>query len=92
MSYPASWGKIFLAAALMLAVATLLPRIANASTEQQWRFTVHLDDTPIGHHDFRVEQVEGYEKVTTEARFDVSFLKIPLWSYRHQDVQIRSNQ
>ena len=92
MSYPASWGKIFLAAALMLAVATLLPRIANASTEQQWRFTVHLDDTPIGHHDFRVEQVEGYEKVTTEARFDVSFLKIPLFEYRHQDVQFWSNQ
>ena len=92
MRRPASWGKICLAAALMHAVATLLPRIANASTEQQWRFTVHLDDTRIGHHDFRVEQVDGYEKVTTEARFDVSFLKIPLFKYRHQDVQFWSNQ
>ena len=92
MRHPASWGTICLAAALMHAVATLLPRIANASAEQQWRFTVHLDDTPIGHHDFRVEQVEGYEKVTTEARFDVSFLKIPLFKYRHQDVQFWSNQ
>ena len=92
MRYPASWGKTCLAVALMLAVATPLPRIANASTQQQWRFTVHLDDTPIGHHVFRVEQVEGYEKVTTEARFDVSFLKIPLFRYRHQDVQLWNNQ
>jgi len=92
MRYTAALGKNCLVAALIHAVATLLPLTANASTEQQWRFTVYLDDTPIGHHDFSVEQVEGYEKMTAEARFDVSFLKIPLFRYRHQDVQHWSNQ
>ena len=92
MRHPAGCRKICLMAALMPALSTLLPLSANASTAQQWRFTVYLDDTPIGHHDFRVEQAEGYEKMTTEARFDVSFLKIPLFKYRHQDVQHWSDQ
>ena len=70
----------------------LLPATANASTEQVWQFRVYLDDTPIGYHEFSVEQASDHLKMTTHARFDVTFLKIPLFSYRHQDVQQWSDQ
>ncbi len=91
MSHVAGCARIYLVAGLMY-FAALLPVTATGSTDQEWRFTVYLDDTPIGQHNFSVQQAEGYEKMTTDARFDVTFLKIPLFKYRHQDVQHWSNQ
>jgi len=76
----------------MCSLAALLPVTAYASTEQEWGFTVYLDNTPIGYHEFSVKQANGYEEITTRARFDVTFLKIPLFRYRHQNVEQWSNR
>lgn len=48
----------------------------HASTEraQEWRFTVYLNDTKIGYHDFRVEGADDQRVVATDAQFDVKFL------------------
>ena len=79
-------------AACAYSLIALLSATANASTEQVWQFRVYLDGTPIGYHEFNVEQASNQLRMTTHARFDVTFLKIPLFSYRHQDVQQWSDQ
>ena len=92
MSRRSNFSSTCLLAGLAYSVATLLPVTAYASTEQEWNFTVYLDDTPIGYHEFSVRRAEGYHTMSTRARLDVTFLKIPLFSYRHQDVQQWSDQ
>jgi len=92
MSLRSNCARNCLLAGLTYAVTALLPVIAYASTEQQWNFTVYLDDTPIGYHDFSVRHAEGYQTMRTRARFDVTFLKIPLFRCRHQNVEQWSNR
>jgi hypothetical protein len=55
--------------------------------EQQWRFRVLLDGREIGFHDFRVSQGENEQRVEIEARFDVRFLFVNAYRYRHQNVE-----
>ena len=92
MSRRSNFSSTCLLAGLAYSVATLLPVTAYASTEQKWNFTVYLDDTPIGYHEFSVRRAEGYQTMSTRARFDVTFLKIPLFRYRHQNVEKWSNR
>lgn len=88
MSYLPDCSRIcLLVAGLMYSLAALLPANVAASTRQEWRFTVYLDETPIGYHDFSVEQAQGHGTITTRAHFDVTFLKIPLFEYRHQNTE-----
>lgn len=77
----------YLLAGLTYSVAGLLPVTAYASIEKEWQFTVYLDDSPIGYHEFRLKGEEGDQTMSTRARFDVKFLKIPLFRYRHQNVE-----
>ena len=92
MSLRSNYERRFLLAGLMYSVTALLPLAAYANTEQEWSFKVYLDDTPIGYHDFSIKHAEGYHTMSTQARFDVTFLKIPLFKYRHQNVEQWSNR
>jgi len=79
-------------ALLMSFVYAAIPVDANASVEQEWRFRVYLDDKPVGYHHFAISQAGELEQVTTHARFDVEFLKIPLFKYRHNNIEHWSSQ
>lgn len=92
MSLRSNFAPTCLLAGLTYAVTALLPLTAYATTEQEWNFTVYLDDAPIGYHDFSVKHAEGYHTMSTRARFDVTFLKIPLFKYRHQNVEQWNNR
>jgi hypothetical protein len=72
---------------ILFCFAAALPVSANLATEQEWRFRVYLDDKPIGYHNFTLAQAGAHEQLTTQAQFDVSFLKIPLFKYRHDNVE-----
>ena len=74
-------------AGLACALVTLWPMSAYTSTEQEWKFKVYLDDTPIGYHEFSIKHAGKHHTMSTRARFDVTFLKIPLFRYRHQNVE-----
>jgi hypothetical protein len=76
-----------LAVAALGCMASLLPLTAGASAEQEWRFRVYLDDREIGHHHFKLTRDGMEERLATQAKFDVTFLKIPLFSYRHDNVE-----
>jgi hypothetical protein len=83
---------VFLVAVQMSYLSALFPVAANASVEQEWRFKVYLDDRHIGYHHFMISQAGEFEQLTTEAQFDVEFLKIPLFKYRHNNTERWSSE
>lgn len=74
-------------AGLAAGVALLLPVAAAATMQQEWRFRVYLDDKPIGYHDFTIVETATGTRLTTRASFDVTFLRIPLFKYRHENTE-----
>jgi len=72
--------------------AGLLCARASQARSDEWRFTVRLDDRPVGIHRFVVEMTDGGSmRVESEARFDVTLLGVPLYRYRHHAVERWSN-
>jgi hypothetical protein len=69
-------------------LAVFLPLTAGAGTGSEWRFRVYLDDREIGYHHFTLEQDSNTRRLVTEARFDVTFLKLPVFRYRHSNEEI----
>ena len=62
----------------------LAPGLANATTSQEWRFKVLLEDREVGSHRFRVEERNGERRVESDARFTVKILFIDAYRYSHQ--------
>ena len=87
-----SHAKAVITVVVLSVIDALFPVVANASVEQEWRFRVYLDDKPIGYHHFTISQAGEFEQVTTLARFDVEFLKISLFKYRHDNIERWSRQ
>lgn len=77
--------KLFAGTACGLSL--LLPCISNATAEQEWRFRVYLDDREIGYHQFTLAQDGELQRLSSRARFDVTFLKIPFYRYRHESLE-----
>lgn len=76
--------KTKLAATLL---AILFTGVATAE-QQTWRFDVALDGKPIGFHTFAISRNGTQEVLTTEARFDVKFLFITAFRYRHNNTEV----
>ena len=68
----------------------ILPAVAPASTLRTWEFRVLLDGREIGAHRFALSEVDGVQELSSEARFDVRFLFINAWRYRHMARQARA--
>ena len=66
----------------------LAAQATAASQAQEWRFKVYLDDKWIGYHNFRLTpRGDGKHTLDIDARFDVKFLFINAYSYRHQNTE-----
>ena len=61
---------------------------ANESPGKEWQFDVALDGKPIGFHTFELQHDGSKQVLTTEASFDVKFLFITAFRYRHQNTEI----
>lgn len=75
-----------------LVTATALPAALLASAPLQaelraWHFRVFLDDAEIGYHRFTLQQGAGERELVSEARFDVKFLFLTAYRYRHQATE-----
>lgn len=68
-----------LPAAALLFTLSAPPAVANETL----RFRVFLGDRPIGEHSFRINERGDQTQVTSQARFDVDFLFINAYRYRH---------
>jgi hypothetical protein len=55
-----------------------------APRQDVWDFTVYLDDEPVGSHRFALTEGAAGRKVRSEAHFDVKFLLIKAYSYKHE--------
>ena len=77
-----------LISAMLVAGATLATNVPAATETQDWKFDVLLDDKEIGYHEFRVSDDGTRQVLETEARFDVKFLFITAFKYRHQNTEI----
>ena len=89
---------------LVLSLASAIVQAGGISAkESRWTFNVYLDDSRIGYHDYRlVEGADGVRRIEAEARFDVKFLFVNAFRYRHEmaetwdgdclvDVEARTN-
>ena len=81
-------GRITQTVAVAL-VASLLPGLAAAS--DRWEFEVLLNDKEIGVHTFDVTRTEDGRRMETEASFDVRFLFVTAFRYRHQNTEVWRN-
>ena len=80
-----------------LIAAAALSVIWPASTaladtyKADWRFEVLLNDKPIGFHSFSLTGDAERQTLTTETQFDVKFLFINAFRYRHDNTEIWGN-
>ena len=70
-----------------------VPVQANQSLQadqgnQLLRFQVYLDDEPIGEHSFRIASSGDTKRVSSRAAFDVDFLFINAYRYRHNSSEV----
>ena len=73
---------LFLIVGLFLAVATS-PTLADTTDAKAMEFDVFLDGKKIGYHRFEIDGSESDAAVRSEASFDVKFLFITAFKYRH---------
>ncbi len=73
---------------MLIACAVASGAAAAELPEKQWQFDVALDGKPIGFHTFELQQDGSRQVLTTEASFDVKFLFVTAFRYRHQNTEI----
>jgi hypothetical protein len=71
-------------------IALLLMLLPLGAHAQQWTFGVYLDDKWIGTHRFTVERDPPGDtlRVTSNAEFKVTVMRIPVFRYHHAAVEI----
>jgi hypothetical protein len=68
----------------LLALSMLWAGAAAGAQNDEWNFTVYLDDSRIGHHRFRLSDRGDEAGLESEARFDVKLLFLHLYAYEHE--------
>ena len=61
---------------------------ALATTDKEWKFKVFLSDNEIGEHTFKVKSENESTLVDIKADFDVYFLFINAYNYKHTNKEI----
>lgn len=67
----------------MRLLLALLMLVAGEACARSWDFTVLLDGQPVGRHRFVLEQ----GRLTSNAEFEVRFLGMVVYRYRHEAVE-----
>lgn len=74
---------------LLLALLVASDLMANAPEDRHaWDFSVFLDDRKIGFHRFERRGDPERHEVSSEASFDVRFLFLNAFSYRHNNNEV----
>jgi hypothetical protein len=78
-------GTLFSGAAALTPLAQAAPA---AAANETLRFQVYLDDKPIGEHTYRISGSGEQVRVSSRAEFDVDFLFINAYRYRHRSQEV----
>jgi len=73
---------------LLWLCSALVPLQVSASTDNEWRFEVLLDDKPIGFHNFYLSSNGENHELRGEARFNVKLLGFTVYDYSHRNLEI----
>ena len=65
---------------------------ASNGIDKSWNFKVYLDDKEIGFHNFSMVHKQQHHEIYSSARFDVKFLFINAYSYKHDNVELWNGQ
>ncbi len=77
----------FITLTLMALLTTNLVQ-ATQATQQSWLFKVYLNEREIGYHRFTVIENAEQTRVDINAEFQVKFLFINAYRYRHQNTEV----
>ena len=77
---------------LVTSLVWSMPLAASPEKSSEWKFTVFLNDDSIGYHHFSLDRSGDKARLSTRADFDVTFLKIPLFSYEHENTELWNNR
>lgn len=81
--------EIKLGAAWRVAVLLAFAGATHASeSAQTWDFSVLLDGDEIGYHRFELTESGDERRITSEAKFDVRFLFVNAFKYRHDNTEV----
>ena len=72
---------------VMVFLSCLLVPFASHGTEKRWDFRVFLDDREVGTHRFTLTEEGGVRELRSVARFDLRFLLVTAWRYRHEATE-----
>ncbi|MBU2677411.1 MAG: hypothetical protein KJP16_10015 [Gammaproteobacteria bacterium] len=74
---------------VLLALSLAMPVIAGATGDSKsWDFSVLLDGDRIGYHRFELVEDGDRRRIKSEAKFDVRFLFINAFRYRHNATEV----
>ena len=76
---------------LAVAVLAIAPLANAAENAQSWDFSVLLDGNEIGYHRFELTDLGGERRITSKAKFDVRFLFVNAFRYRHDNTEVWSD-
>lgn len=79
MKSSSRFAGVIAVALLALASAS----VSLASDSRSWEFSVSLDGDEIGYHRFELDRRGVLEEIRSEASFDVRFLFLTAFRYRH---------
>jgi hypothetical protein len=71
-----------------LSTAAVSAQAAPITGNETLRFQVYLDDKPIGEHTYRITGSGDRVRVSSRAEFDVDFLFINAYRYRHSSSEV----
>lgn len=85
-------SSLLFAAALTFALTiSAMANIATEESDLKWQFNVALNGKPVGSHSFELRQDGSQQILETTARFDVKFLFVTAFRYRHQSTEVWSD-
>jgi hypothetical protein len=67
--------------------AMTLAQPSTAEESESWDFTVYLNDKEIGKHRFEVTDTDGVTRVSSEAMFKYTILRVPVYRYQHSAAE-----
>lgn len=79
--------RMVMAIPVLLLCLASLPRAAWSATAQTYDFKVFLGKDEIGHQRFEVSSDGERTQVRVDAQFKVTFLYIPVYTYRHTNAE-----
>ena len=82
---------------IFITFSTVSTAYATNGIDRSWQFKVYLDGDEIGFHNFSIVHSDEQHKVHSheiysKAQFDVKFLFINAYSYRHDNIERWSGQ